>query len=55
MLGSRSRRLAAEEPVATGPLTPALFQEAAVSALAALCSEFCTQEPGQAGPAGLGE
>ncbi|XP_039715198.1 tubulin-specific chaperone D isoform X2 [Pteropus medius] len=30
------------------------IKEAAVSALAALCSEFCTQEPGQAGPAGLG-
>lgn len=49
------RWLSAEAPAAAGPLTPALLQEAAVSALGALCSESCAQAPGQAGPAGLGE
>lgn len=54
-LFTSGRWLSAEAPAAAGPLTPALLQEAAVSALGALCSESCAQAPGQAGPAGLGE
>lgn len=41
--------------MAQGALTSALSQDAAVSALAALCDAYYTREPGEADPAVQGE